>query len=81
MILFGTLFPFGFAWFSAKWLASKLQLWWGSIISVVIGYLLGVIMPTAIYAGIFEITELKFDNDFLMNIIANSLWISAIASI
>jgi hypothetical protein len=81
MALFGTVLPFLFAFISAKWLASKLQLWWGSIISVVISCLLGVVIPLAIYVGISEITELKFEGGFFVRALANALIMCAFASI
>ena len=81
MAIFGAVLPFLFAWLSAKWLASKLQLWWGSIISVVISCLLGAVIPLAIYVGISEITELKFEGGFFVRVLANALITSAFASI
>jgi hypothetical protein len=81
MAIFGAVLPFLFAWLSAKWLASKLQLWWGSIISVVISCLLGAVIPLAIYVGISEITELKFEGGFFVRVLASALITSAFASI
>jgi len=81
MAIFGAVLPFLFAFTIAKWLASKLQRWWGSIISVVISCLLGVVIPLAIYVGISEITELKFEGGFFVRVLANALITSAFASI
>ena len=81
MVLFGTALPWLIAWFSAKWLASRLKHWWGNIISVVISFLLGTIIPLAIYAAYSEVVGSQFDGGIFVKIFANAIIISAFVSI
>ena len=81
MVLFGTALPILIAWFSAKWLASRLKHWWGNIISVVISFLLGVILSLAMYAAYDTFIIGAGPDAFLLRLIGNSIWMSAAGSI
>ena len=81
LFVFGTALPCLIAWFCAKWLASRLKNWWGNIISVVISFLLGTIIPLGIYGAYIEVVGSQFDVFIFLFISAIAIIISPFVSI
>ena len=88
LIIFGGLLQFLIAWYSGKWLASRLKHWWGSIISVSISFLLGVSLPIAlgiatdellIEAGLGEPLGGSFYLGLMGNIVVLAAFVSVIS--
>lgn len=81
MLIFGVLFPALVAWVVSGWLAKRLRSWWGAILSVIGGFIVGVTLPAAAYGIIADYIFNGFDGEWWLRAVGMSIWAALFAGI
>lgn len=81
MVIFGVAFPALVAWLTSGWLAKRLISWWGVLFAIVVGFVLGVVLPAIIHGVIADYVLNSFDGEGWIRAVGTSLLVALFFSI
>ena len=74
------LITFTTAYLVTKWLGSRLTRWWGMLVAISLGFVVGWLMPPIVYISFLEANQTEYSMQSVISLFSTGIFVALFAS-